>query len=96
MVNHDSMKVTALLNNICAFLSEPEECHVCGRPSFLDCNDDPVERYACWKVRKAAQGRWSAKDALHAIIETGILSDVRGDQSGGHLLAEARASIRTK
>lgn len=86
---------TALLKNITGFLSEFKECPICGRPDYLDCNDDPVEHYACWKVREASIGRWDIKDALRAIIETGILSDVCGDESGGHLLADARVVLRT-
>jgi hypothetical protein len=91
-----SKGIKALLENLCAFLSEPEECPVCGRPNFLDCNDDPGEPYACYLIREANRTGQGFRKALEAIVEAGVLSDLRGDASGGHLLSEARAFLRSR
>ena len=82
-----------LLHNIWLFFIDADDCRVCGRPEYLDCIEDELcgraERYY-----RRQQG--DPIELLREIVDSPHLSDLKGDASGGHLLAEARTFLRKK
>jgi hypothetical protein len=80
-----------VLERIYNFLIEPDECRCCGRSDAFDCNENEL----CGRAKRAlTTPRVGIAGLLREIIKTNLLSDSRGDESGGHLLAEARAVLR--
>lgn len=89
------LKKMSLLNRIWGFFIETKsgDCMVCGRPEFLDCIEDEVCGRAQYYVQYAVG---DPDKLLQDIVDGPHLSDLKGDESGGHLLAEARAFLRKK
>ena len=91
--SEDRLSIKELLHNIWAFFIDAKDgdCMVCGRPEYLDCIADELcgraERYY-----RRQQG--DPIELLSEIIDSPYLSDLKGDASGGHLLADARAFLR--
>lgn len=80
-----------VLERIYAFLIEPDECRCCGRNDAYDCNEFEL----CGRADRALKSeKADIAGLLREIIKANLLSDSRGDESGGHLLAEARAVLR--
>lgn len=79
-----------ILAAIYAFFIEPDECRVCGRNDAFDCNENEL----CGRAHAALHGDGGICTVLREIVNSGILNDSRGDESGGHLLATARAVLR--
>lgn len=80
-----------VLERIYHFFIEPDECRCCERGDAFDCNEDDL----CGRANRALKSKEAdINGLLREIIASNLLSDSRGDESGGHLLAEARAILR--
>lgn len=89
------MNIEKLMHNIWLFFcidTEDGNCRVCERPEYLDCIDDELCGRAESVYRRRPNG--NAIELLKEIIKSPYLSDRNGDESGGHLLSEARAFLR--
>ena len=82
----------AILTDIYLFFIEDKEgCRVCGRPEYLDCIEDEL----CGRIDRFTRNEeGDCLGLLVEVVESKHLSDAKGDASGGHLLADARAYLR--
>lgn len=81
-----------IITRIYGFFIDGEECLICGRPDAFDCNENEL----CGRADRAIHGKGEEGvcAVLRAIIASGVLNDTKGDETGGHLLADARAVLR--
>ena len=90
------MDIELLMHNIWLFFidTDDDNCRVCGRPEYLDCIADELCGRAYRIYMRYKSGNPDPIELLREIVASPYLSDAKGDESGGHLLSEARAFLR--
>lgn len=92
MKAYDPKDPVYVLRTVWIFLIDNREaCLMCGRPEYLDCNDQML----CGRIQACIQHKVGDPiELLREVAKEAPLNDVEGDKSGGHILAAVRDLIK--